>query len=652
MECNARPARARGDAGATAHFEGLVAELSTRLANATSASIAAEIDAALQRLVDILGYDRCTYNEFRADGAASVAWSAAGEGVEPLPRGTYWPELQWFYGELRAGRIVALPDLPRGLPAKAAAEGEHVRRLGLRSHLSIPLRIGGRVASSLSFAGFRRAHDWPPDVIRRLTIIGELIASAVTRARLEEEAEQLRTRLWHADRVARTGALTAAIAHEINQPLAAILGNAQAGLAWMERGAADAAKTRAVLEAVVREVKRAAETIRSVRALLRHDESGRSRIDLAATIDEIVHLLGSTLRRRGIRVHASYRPDCFVMADRVQIEQLALNLILNAVDAMQAVARNGRELRVEILPVNERRVAARFSDTGPGIPPEHLATIFEPFWTTRKDGLGLGLAICRSIVQAHQGTIEARANAAGGATFVVELPLSPSATVPASAPENAGGVGPSATAGALVCIVDDDAAVREGLMRLLEASGCTAIAFGSGRELLERWPIPQVGCLLLDLRLPEISGIEIQSRLAALGPVPPVVFMSGHGDVASGVEAMKLGALDFLAKPVDPDTLVATLRRALSLDAAERPRAAERARCQGLLARLSPREREVTAHVIRGRLNKQIASDLGISEQTVKQHRGRVMEKLEVRSVADLVRVWEIAGSHPAPRPP
>jgi FixJ family two-component response regulator/signal transduction histidine kinase len=625
-------------------FEDLAAELSTRLGNASAQDIAVEVDSALDRLVEFLGYDRCTYAEFGPDGYLNVRWSAAREGIDRMPAGLFGRELRWFTDELRAGRVVALPDLPDCLPPEALTEAAHARSVGLRSHLSIPLHIGGHVAGVLAFAALRQTRAWPDTVIRRLTLIGELIAGASARARLEEETQHLRSRLWHADRVARTGALTAAIAHEINQPLAAILGNAQAALAYLERGEATPERLRAILEAVVREDKRAAETIRSIRALLRRDDRGRVRIDLGATIAEIAHLLSSDLRRQGVRVRTSLREGCFVTAEKVQLEQVALNLILNAAAAMQATPRGARELRISVAPTAEGRIEAAFSDTGPGIAPEHREAVFEPFWTTSEEGLGLGLAICRSIVEAHQGTIEAQDNADGGATFAVTLPAA------AERPAESAPLQPRASAewlthaGPLVCIVDDDAAVREGVTRLLDACGCASIALASGHDLLARWPIAGVGCLLLDLRLPGMSGLEIHRRLAALGPVPPVVFMTGHGDVASGVEAMKLGAVDFLAKPVEQDVLVGVLRDAMARGAAERKHTAERDRCRDLVARLSPREREVTAHVIRGRLNKQIAADLGISEQTVKQHRGRVMEKLEVRSVAELVRVCEQAG--------
>lgn len=629
-------------------FETLVAELSTRLANASALDIADGIDSALRRLVAVTGYDRCTYGEFGVDGLIHVVRSAAAEGIAPVPSGAFGRDLRWYTGELRAGRIVTLPDLPNGLPPEAAEEAALIRTIGLRSQLSIPLRVGGRVTGVLAFAGLRRSRHWPAATVRRLTLVGELIAGASARARLEEETQQLRSRVWHADRVSRTGVLTGAIAHEINQPLAAILGNAQAGLALLDRGNADPERLRAILEAVAREDKRAADTIASIRALLRHDDSDRQPIDVAGTVAEILHLLGSDLRRQGVRVHTSLPPGCFVMANRVQIEQVVLNLVFNAVEAMQAVPRHVRALYVAALPEAPGHVTVAVEDAGPGVPAEHRDMIFEPFWTTRNEGLGLGLAICRSIVAAHAGTIAAEGNALGGTTFLIRLPA---CTAPAGTAETSASARPAAPAlqragerSRLVCIVDDDPGVREALTRLLDACGCAAVAFASGQALLERWPIADAGCVLLDLRLPAMSGLELHRRLTTLGPVPPVIFMTGHGDVASGVEAMKAGAVDFLAKPVEREVLVGAVQKAFALGDAARRHGVERERSRSLLARLSPRERDVTVQVIRGRLNKQIAAHLGISEQTVKQHRGRVMAKLEVRSVADLVRLCELAG--------
>ena len=633
-------------------FERMLAELASRFADVPSGGVPEEIERALLRLVEFFGYDRCTYGEFAADGTLTVIASAAAAGLKPHPLGAFGEAKSWFLGELRAGRAVVLPALPRGLPPHAKAEREDVKRSGLRSHLSIPVRARGRTTSVLSFAGFRVAREWPADVITRLTIIAEVFASSLARARAEEETRELRTRLWHADRVARVSALTAAIAHEINQPLTAILANAQAGLADLERGAARPEELRDILEAVVRDDKRAADTIRTMRSFLRQDEGGREGIDLAAALQEVLGLLALELTRRAIRVETRLESGCRVKANRTQIEQVVMNLLLNAAQAVAACPPAERRVTLSAARAGADRVAVAVCDTGPGIAPEHLQSVFEPFWTTRQEGLGLGLPICRSIVEAHGGTIRVERNAERGVTFHFDLPADGAAerAQAAAAPSETGHeeAGAAAAAGPLVCLIDDDPAVREALARLLVGEGWAAIPYASASDFLQRQALDAVDCILLDQQMPGMTGMELLQQLAGAAGVPPVVFLTGHGDLEAGVQAMKLGAMDFLSKPVDVRKLRETVAKALARRALARDQARERQRYRARLRRLSPREREVMEHVVRGRRNKQIAADLHIAMQTVKQHRGKVMEKMEVSSVADLVRAVEAAGAVPA----
>lgn len=196
-----------------------------------------------------------------------------------------------------------------------------------------------------------------------------------------------------------------------------------------------------------------------------------------------------------------------------------------------------------------------------------------------------------------------------------------------------------------IFIVDDDDALRRSLGRRMRAEGWSVEEFASGAEFLARPAYDGVGCILLDVCLPGASGPELHLEMSARGNRLPVVFLTGHGDVVTGVTAMKRGAVDFLVKPVDDTTLLATIGAALERHGAERRAQQQRADTDERLARLSPREREVLRHVIAGRLNKQIAENLGITLKTVKVHRAHVMQKLGVTSVAALVHLCEGARS-------
>lgn len=193
----------------------------------------------------------------------------------------------------------------------------------------------------------------------------------------------------------------------------------------------------------------------------------------------------------------------------------------------------------------------------------------------------------------------------------------------------------------LVIIVDDDRAVREALSDLILSAGYQPMDFPSTRDMLQADVLDRPGCLVLDVRMPGVSGLDLQQQLAGNGNPKPVIFLTGHGDIPMSVQAMKAGAIDFLTKPVRDQTLLDAVATGIALDTAQRAEAEVTRRAVERLASLTSREREVLREVARGRLNKQIAFDLGIVEKTAKVHRGRVMEKMQVRSVAALVRIAE-----------
>ncbi len=191
----------------------------------------------------------------------------------------------------------------------------------------------------------------------------------------------------------------------------------------------------------------------------------------------------------------------------------------------------------------------------------------------------------------------------------------------------------------IVHVIDDDDSFRRAVMRLLTAAGNEVRGYASVGEFLLRQPKGTPGCLVLDVQMPGPSGLDLQTALLEQQDSWPVIFLTGHGDIPMTARAFKAGAVDFLTKPVQRDALLTAVQRALDQDAESRAARERAAELQTLLDGLSPREREVFAFVVAGRLNKEIAADLDLSERTVKAHRARVMEKLHVTSVVELVRV-------------
>jgi FixJ family two-component response regulator len=205
--------------------------------------------------------------------------------------------------------------------------------------------------------------------------------------------------------------------------------------------------------------------------------------------------------------------------------------------------------------------------------------------------------------------------------------------------------------GFTVFIVDDDPGVLTALGRLIRTEGYAVQAFESPQEFLARHDPAAPGCAIFDVAMPGLDGLQLQAALAAGGGDRPVIFLTGRGDIPTSVRAMKAGAVDFLTKPVRSEELLAVIARVREQEAARRQESEELLAIRRRLATLTPREREVLAHDLAGRLNKQIAGDLGTVEKTIKVHRGRVMAKMGVRTVAELVRVAGRAGIRPFDQP-
>jgi PAS domain S-box-containing protein len=250
------------------------------------------------------------------------------------------------------------------------------------------------------------------------------ISTDVTELRKTQgEMRRLRHQVWHADRVERTGAITASLAHELSQPLTAVLANAQAGLRFLARDKPDLDELRAILQDIVRDDKRAATVIAGLRAMLRRQDTPRESIDLGPCIQEVLNLLHSEFLAHTVDMQCALATRCRVLADKAQIQQVVLNLVLNAIEAMEHHPADRHHLRVALADTGKGEARVAVCDNGEGIAGDLLDKVFDGFYTTKTKGLGMGLAVCRSIVEAHGGEIWAERNTERGVTFFFTLPL-------------------------------------------------------------------------------------------------------------------------------------------------------------------------------------------------------------------------------------
>ena len=250
------------------------------------------------------------------------------------------------------------------------------------------------------------------------------VAEDITeRKRAEEEVQRMRLQLWHADRVAQTGAITASLAHELNQPLTGILSTAQAGLRFMARENPDLAEIHGILTNIVHDTKRAGAIINGLRSMLRQKATAREPIRLAETVHGVLALLHSELIDRYVQHRLRVESDCCVLADKAQIQQVILNLVMNAIEAMQHQPAEQRRVELTVTQTNQGEALVSVRDSGPGIPPDQQGMIFTAFWTTKSQGMGIGLPISYSIIESHGGRLWCTNNPDGGATFHFSLPI-------------------------------------------------------------------------------------------------------------------------------------------------------------------------------------------------------------------------------------
>jgi FixJ family two-component response regulator/signal transduction histidine kinase len=639
--------RAQEGLDAAMRFERAVSDLLADLLTAAPAQQDRVIEAGLAEMARAFGAGRATLWQRVGDTeefAKTHRWLA--EGVPVPPEAVGAAATPWVTRELMRGSIVRFASLA-GLPPEAAADLPGLRALHVRAAVAVPLEVSGVVVGALAFASSSEDREWPDALVPRIRLLGEVLASTLARKAAERREREAQAQAAHAARVGTMGVFAASLVHELTQPLAASLANAETAAGLLADPSPDLGELRATVGDIVADDRRVGALIQQLRRFLRRGEGERAELALCEVVDEALRFVANEAATHGVEIRIDV-PAALprLVGDRIQLQQVFVNLLGNAVHAVGTRAPGARRITV-VARASEGGVGIEVGDSGPGMDEATLARVFQPFFTTKPGGMGLGLSICRSIVAAHGGTLSARSPAGGGTTFRIELPLRPAVQArpaPVAAP-------PMRGAGT-VHLVDDDPSMRRALERQLQSAGHRVESFASAQAYLDHAPAPGAACLVSDVRMPGLSGLDLQATLVRAGRDLPTVFISGHGDIPMSVRAMKAGAVGFLSKPFTRGELLAAVDEALARSREQARARQSRAELQSRYDSLTPREREVLALVASGLLNKVAADRLGIAEKTVKVHRGRVMEKMGAGSVAELVRLVERLAPLPAAAAP
>jgi signal transduction histidine kinase len=397
-------------------FEKLLSTLTATFSDLSALDFDREIQGALHRIVGFLGVDRGSLIEFSQDGGSSRSWA-----IEEWMDVDAFP---WLRAQLEHGDTVSVSRLEE-LPLEAAVDRQSYLAHRVKPQVAVPLLMGGAVLGGLVFSAVGAERARSDELMQQLHLLGEVFANVLSRRQEELTAQRLRQDLAHIGRVSAMGELTASLAHELNQPLTAILSNAQAGQRLLAADVVDHAELREILNDIVTDDKRAGEVIRRLRALMKKGDLEYASLDLNGVVRDVARLVRNDAILRNVSMSLELAPGLpRVRGDRVQLQQVVLNLVLNGLEAMQEPGASERSLAIRTARVGEAEVVVAVQDSGAGIDDTNADRIFQPLYTTKAEGLGMGLAIARNIVDAHHGRLEAANNPESGATFRFTLPLS------------------------------------------------------------------------------------------------------------------------------------------------------------------------------------------------------------------------------------
>lgn len=407
-------------------FPELLEALSARFIRIPYDRIDSEIGGWLEQVCLSLDLDRVVVAEYLPEQEGfytTYQWNREGFPAAPGPNVAASKFLPWVSAKGTGGEIVLVPNID-ALPPEATGDKDFMSGAGPKAIAGVPAIIGNRLIAGFAFEDFHGERHWAPSLVKRLKLVSDIFGNALERKRTAMEAAGLRDEMQGAAHLALVGEVAAAMAHELSHPLAAILANAQAARRLLENTRPNLTELREVLDDVITGERRAAAYVAKVRTVFRRSELHKESLPIHVILEEVVSLTRNDLRIRGISLEMHIEPGLpLICADRVGLEQVMINLIQNAADATADNDRSARLITIRALRTDPQHVRISVSDNGKGIDQNDLVRIFQPLFTTKSRGTGMGLAIVRSIIESHGSRIKVESKLRAGATFEFALPV-------------------------------------------------------------------------------------------------------------------------------------------------------------------------------------------------------------------------------------